>query len=441
MKSKVDVHPEELPKWQTDLIDQVLNAMNDYYCLPDKFAEKRDELRTALIIKCKEINETLLSETSTGALPLPEQYDGLTSQLNEVLHKFDPHLELEYAPKFIEEMKTGGNIEKRGYSATFDISGGPPKEEIERWNQYEQDNPTTRNFGFVDYQGPAGLIPDDIGYVNISHLLDPQLGASETEERFRMGPNAIKRLHEVMSELQKKEGIILDLSVTPYGGSPEMVQNIVSFFMPDGTPINTVHDRVTGAQKTYEAINTPCKLLDKPVVILVGPNTFSGREETAYDLQQFNTTLEEKRFTVMGQPTKGGAHPERSFPLLDAHSGEINDKLVLRVPYATSINPTSGTNWEDGSKPGVQPDIEIPEEENALMVVVEHLISLIPQHSKAMPVMDMPSSTEEELSAARVKMHEFRAEMPNKAENREEVKKDDSLITPFNITPKPPGVD
>src|SRR5262249_46817963 len=135
-------------------------------------------------------------------------------------------------------------------------------------------------------------------------------------------------------------------------------------------------------QKTYEAINTPFKLLDKPVVILVGPNTFSGREETAYDLQQFNTTLEKKRFTVIGQPTKGGAHPECSFPLLDANSSEINNTFVLRIPYATSINPISGTNWEDGSKTGVQPDIEIPKEENALIVAVEHLNSIIPQYSK-----------------------------------------------------------
>lgn len=358
-----------------------------------------------------------------------------------MLHKFDPHLALEYNPEFIEEMKTGGNVEKRGHSATFDISGGPPKEEIKKWNQYEQDNPTTRNFGFVDYQGPAGLIPDDIGYVNISHLIDPQEGASEVEDKYRMGPNAIKRLHEVMGELQKKEGIILDLSVTPYGGSPEMVRNIVSFFMPDHTPINTVHDRLTGTQKTYVAISTPFKLLDKPVVILVGPNTYSGREETAYDLQQFNTTLEEKRFTVMGQSTKGGAHPERSFPLLDAHSGEINDKLVLRIPYATSINPVSGTNWEDGAKTGVQPDIEIPKEKNALAVAVKHLSSLIPQHSKSMSVMDTPSITEDDLSAARVKMQQFKAAMPDEAASEKEVKKADTSMTPLPTKPKIPGAD
>ncbi|HAT8647497.1 TPA: hypothetical protein JA989_05010 [Legionella pneumophila] len=435
MQRKSEINPEILPQWQIDLINQVLNTMDNYYCLPDKFSEKKEELKNALVIKCKEVNETILNDVTSRVLPSPEQYKELSSQLNEVLHNFDPHLELEYNPKFIEKMKTGNKVKPRDNSVIFDFSEGPPKEEIEKWNQYEQDNPNTRNFGFIDYQGPSGLIPDNIGYVNISHLIDPQLGASETEEKYRMGPNAIKRLHEVMNGLQKKEGIILDLSVTPYGGSPEMVQNIVSFFMPDDTPINTVHDRITRTQKTYEAISTPCKLLDKPVVILVGPNTFSGREETAYDLQQFNTTLKEKRFTVMGQSTKGGAHPECSFPLVDTTSGGINDTFVLRVPYATSINPISGTNWEDGSR-GVQPDIVIPKEENSLVVAVEYLISLIPQYSNAESVIQTPHITgeTEELLASRERIQEFKAKVPHAPDissNQEDVKKDDSLTSPF----------
>lgn len=83
MDSKVEINPEQIPKWQADLIDQVLNAMNDYYCLPDKFSERRNELSSALIIKCKEINETLLSDESSGHPPSPEQYEGLISRLNE----------------------------------------------------------------------------------------------------------------------------------------------------------------------------------------------------------------------------------------------------------------------------------------------------------------------------------------------------------------------
>jgi hypothetical protein len=371
-----------LPKWQYDLINQILNAMKDFYCLPDKFDNNKEILKNQLVNKCKALNKSLFKNDPGLQPPPEEQYKKFLGQINKVLHGFDTHLELEYNPKFIAEMQTRKKIKNGTDSAKFDFSGGPPKEEIEKWNAYEQDNPGTRNFGFVDYQGADGVIPANIGYVNISHLIDPQLGATESEEKYKIGPHAIKRLHEVMAALQEKEGIVLDLSVTPFGGSPEMVQNIVSFFIPKGTLINTVHNRITGHPTTYESIDTPFKLLDKPVVLLVGPHTFSGREEITYDLQQYNTTLAQDRFTVIGTRTKGGAHPECSFPLMEASTGKINQNLVLRVPYATTINPVSKTNWEDGpqqkgEKPGIQPDIEPPRGRNVLAFGLTHLQSMI----------------------------------------------------------------
>lgn len=231
-----------LPAWQEQLIEQILNAMTDYYCLPDKFEARKALLKEALVNACTAINKDLLKDASNNPPPSPEIYKNFVDQINAVLHDFDPHLELAYNPEFIAEMRATGKIISGKHAAKFDFSGGPPKEEIEKWNRYEQENPTTGNFGFIDYQGPAGVIPDNIGYVNISHLLDPQFGAGEVEDKYRMGPNALKRLHEVMAGFQGKEGIILDLSVTPYGGSLEMVQHIVSFFVPDGAPLATIHD-------------------------------------------------------------------------------------------------------------------------------------------------------------------------------------------------------
>ncbi|MBA2651443.1 MAG: hypothetical protein H0U73_04140 [Tatlockia sp.] len=274
-------------------------------------------------------------------------------------------------------------------SAKFNLSGGSPTEEqLIEYNNTEINNPTTANYGFIDYQGPEGLIPDNIGYVNISYLINPLEGADKTNEKCHRGPGAIKRLNDILKSFQQKQGIIIDLSLSEHGGNPAMVQQIVSYFIPEGTLINTIYNRSTDQQTVYESVNT-LKLDDKPVVILIGPTTFSGREEIAYDLQQFNKTLDEKekRFVVMGQSTKGGAHPMSAFPLMDQQTKEINDKLVLLVPYETSINPISGTNWEDGPtlegrEPGVQPDIEIPKDQNALKAAVEHLSSMIIQQSK-----------------------------------------------------------
>lgn len=477
MESSKILNDSGLPAWQFDLINQMLNSMHDFYCLPDKFEENKYHLKSILINKCKEINKTLLNDVSDNPPNSKETYTAFVDEINKALHSFDTHLELSYNPQFINEMETGNKIKLSNNSAKFDFSGGPPKEEVEKWNKYEEDNgydlalvsdadrnsgkiylkddvdglhyevigldkelkkgiipwdqlpksfprnpsdiiqlkgqakdeflstllehtskaehtpvknPNFRNFGFVDYMGPSGVIPKNIGYVNISHLIDPQLGAEEKEDKYRMGPNAIKRLHEVMGQLRDKEAIILDLSVTPFGGSPEMVQNIVSFFMPEHTLINTVHDRLHGKEIPYVAISTPFKILDKPVALVVGPNTFSGREEITYDLQQYNTILKESRFTVIGQPTKGGAHPECTFPLVDPASGDINKNLMLHVPYARSINPISGTNWEDQENKGVQPDILV-ESKDALMVAVNHLEKSLSHKSKMLSTANIAS--------------------------------------------------
>jgi hypothetical protein len=371
---------ESLPKWQRDLTNQILNTMSDFYCLPDKFDRKKEELKNQLINKFKEINKSLLKDEANIPPSTEEKYKNFVSQINRVLNNFDTHLGLEYNPQAIQEMKT--NIDKGKNSAKFNAGSGPPRDVIEGWNKFEEENPSTRNFGFVDYQGPSGIIPNNIGYVNISHLIDPQNGANEIENKYRLGPNAIKRLQEVMAGFQDKEGIVLDLSVTPYGGSPEMVQNILSYFIPEGTHYNTIRDRMSDEEIPYESTNTPFKLLDKPVVILIGPKTFSGREEIAYDLQQYNTTLDQDRFTLIGERTKGGAHPECSFPLIDIPTETVNANLVIRVPYATAINPISKTNWEDGplqegKKPGIQPDIEPPTIKNVLNFGLNHLQSMI----------------------------------------------------------------
>jgi hypothetical protein len=370
-----------LPKWQSDLINQILNAMNDFYCLPDKFDTKKENFKKELINKCKDVNKSLFKDEPNSAPLTEENYKAFISKINEVLHNFDTHLGLEYNPEFIAQMKP--KVKEAEHSAKFNFDEGPPKEKLKEWNKTEKDNPKTANFGFIDYQGPAGVIPTNIGYVNIGYLIYPQEGADEINDEYRRGPNAIKRLHEVMSGFQGKEGIVLDLSVTPHGGSPEMVQNIVSFFMPEGTLINSMYDPMSSKELIpYTSISTPFKLLDKPVVLLVGPNTFSGREEITYDLQQYNTTLAEDRFTVIGERTKGGAHLEHPFPLMDMSTKKVNDNLVLHIPHAIPINPVSGTNWEDGplregKKPGIQPDIEPLNIKDVLNFALNHLQSMI----------------------------------------------------------------
>jgi C-terminal processing protease CtpA/Prc len=95
------------------------------------------------------------------------------------------------------------------------------------------------------------------------------------------------------------------------------------------------------------------------VWVLTGPMTFSAAEEFAYNLKAH------KRATLVGTVTRGGAHPTAMLPL--------SATLALAVPYARSINPVTGTNWE---AVGVEPDVAVPAEQafdHAYRLALEHV--------------------------------------------------------------------
>ena len=165
-----------------------------------------------------------------------------------------------------------------------------------------------------------------------------------------VGPNAIKAADKAMEKMVGKKGIIIDLRDAEEGGSPEMVQYLISCFIKQkGETINEIEDRFTNTEPpyrtSYKVIDTKHSLFDVPVTILTDKTTFSAREEIAYDLQQMNIHLQQigeqkgDRFQVIGEKTRGGAHPTRSFPLMDS-SREINQDVLVWMPYSESINPT-----------------------------------------------------------------------------------------------------
>ncbi|MGH2929218.1 MAG: S41 family peptidase, partial [Solirubrobacteraceae bacterium] len=55
------------------------------------------------------------------------------------------------------------------------------------------------------------------------------------------------------------------------------------------------------------------------------------------------------RAELIGETTGGGAHPARGFP--------ISVAVHIAVPFARSINPVTGTNWQGT---GVIPDSAVP---------------------------------------------------------------------------------
>ena len=84
------------------------------------------------------------------------------------------------------------------------------------------------------------------------------------------------------------------------------------------------------------------RYLDRPVYLLTSHDTFSGGEDFCYTLQALG------RAELIGETTGGGAHPTRMVP--------ISSTLAISVPFARSINPVTGTNWEGT---GVNPDVGV----------------------------------------------------------------------------------
>ena len=80
----------------------------------------------------------------------------------------------------------------------------------------------------------------------------------------------------------------------------------------------------------------------RPVFVLVFTTKFSAAEEFTYNLQRLN------RATIVGEPTRGSAHP--------GESRWITPHCSLFVPGGRAIDPITQSNWEDG---GVEPDVRV----------------------------------------------------------------------------------
>ncbi len=71
---------------------------------------------------------------------------------------------------------------------------------------------------------------------------------------------------------------------------------------------------------------------------------------------------------MIGETTGGGAHPTRRL--------RISATLGVSVPFARSVNPVTGTNWQGT---GVVPDIAVPAAEAydvAYRLALEHVLSM-----------------------------------------------------------------
>ncbi len=187
--------------------------------------------------------------------------------------------------------------------------------------------------------------PGNIGFVKVARLKGNigyiQLDAFMPRNAFRYGADP------AMALVASTDALIIDVRNNT-GGDPAGVTYLDSFFFDSKAPVH-VEDIVWRTEGTHDFTTqsfmtepTPVSYLDKPVYVIAGGETFSGGEAFAYEMQA------EKRATVVGQVTMGGANPGQMNP--------IGSDLFLFVPTGRGDNPVTHGNW-DGK--GVQPDIAV----------------------------------------------------------------------------------
>lgn len=153
---------------------------------------------------------------------------------------------------------------------------------------------------------------------------------------------AAEPLSAALTLASRAQALIVDLRASR-GGDPDTVAFVCSYLLDERTHLNTMYWH--GGERTEQSWSLPhvpgaCFGGSNPLYVLSSDSTFSAAEELAYDLQQLG------RAVVVGEPTRGGAHPCQGWTL--------HPHLEATVPVGRAINPVSHTNWEGT---GVQPDI------------------------------------------------------------------------------------
>ena len=173
-------------------------------------------------------------------------------------------------------------------------------------------------------------LPGNVGYLEIRGFGPTEFVGAAYDAAFSL--------------LSGSEALIIDLRRNN-GGKPDSVAYLMSHVFAEGDSrhLNDIYDRIADSTQQFWTVPSVGPRFTGPVYVLTSRRTFSGGEECAYDFQT------QKRATLVGEPTGGGANPV--VPVSLGH------ELVVMVPMGRAINPITKTNWEHV---GVQPDLAVP---------------------------------------------------------------------------------
>jgi hypothetical protein len=228
--------------------------------------------------------------------------DRLTKDLRAVSH--DRHLGVNFSPFKMPERK------------------GPSPEDVARMHeQMKRENCAFRK---------VEILPGNIGYIKFDGFPPVDVCAPTVTA--------------AMGFVAHTDALILDLRDNG-GGDPAMVSFVATYLFDKPIHLNDLYNRKQDSTQQFWTLSyVPGERLAKQTVyVLMSKRTFSGAEEFCYDLKN------QKRATLIGETTGGGAHPVGPHP--------VADYFMVGVPFAKAVNPVSKTNWEGT---GVEPDVKAP---------------------------------------------------------------------------------
>jgi len=284
---------------QLKVIDSVTQTLNEIYVFPEVAEKMEKYLR-------KQYKEKKYRDITS----LDEFAEKLTGDLQDVSQ--DKHLLVAFlSDEFLQQLEA-------------DTLTDEAKQEELQAEKYI-------NFGFNKLERLAS----NVGYLDLREFSTPELG----------GQTAVA----AMNFLAHSDAIIIDLRYPYRGGSPEMVELIMSYFFDETVQFSSIYNRPEDLliQSWSTAYVQGPRMPDIPLYVLTSKRTFSACEAFAYDLKHLG------RATIIGETTRGGAHvvDSREFPNLN---------IGMQIPFGRAINPVTGTNWEGV---GVEPDRQVPVEQ------------------------------------------------------------------------------
>jgi hypothetical protein len=274
------------------LIDGVSGELKEYYIDP---------------VLAQKMADALAAHQAKGDYDAIADGDALASRLTTDLQavSHDKHLRVDFNP-----FKTPPRGEQPS-----------PEDEARFHRQMERDN-----CGFEKVE----ILPNNIGYIKFNSFMEASFCGSTVVA--------------AMGFVAHTDAVIFDLRQNG-GGQPAMVTMVASYLFDRPTHLIDIYNRKedsTTQNWTLSYLPGP-RLTKQPVFVLTSNRTFSGAEEFAFDLKN------QKRATIVGETTGGGAHPVSGHP--------VGDYFMVGVPFAKSLDPVTKTNWEGT---GVEPDVKVP---------------------------------------------------------------------------------